>query len=220
MGRGSGKTFPPTRHMSSQTGLFFFFQTGLLKCTQHHWSSLIIRQMQINTTMSDHLIPSEWLLSNDRKWKIGKNVEKREFWYLLAENINPWIHYRTQEGGSLKTKHRTVIVKRKVKVAQSCVTPWTVACQALLSMEFSRQKYLSRLPCPPPGDLPNSGIKPRSPTLQVDSLQFVPSGKPRILKWIAYPFSWNLPNPGIELVYPALQVEPPYVLVILPWLYI
>ena len=41
----------------------------------------------------------------------------------------------------------------------SCVhlfgTPWTVARQASLSMEFSRQEYWSGLPCPPPGDLPN-----------------------------------------------------------------
>ena len=35
---------------------------------------------------------------------------------------------------------------------------------------FSRQEYWSGLPCPPPGDLPNPGIKPRSPTLQVDFL--------------------------------------------------
>ena len=35
---------------------------------------------------------------------------------------------------------------------------------------FSRKEYSSGLPCPPPGDLPNPGIKPRSPTLQADSL--------------------------------------------------
>ena len=40
--------------------------------------------------------------------------------------------------------------------------PWTVACQALLSMEFSRQDYWSGLPCPSPGDLPNSEIAPMS----------------------------------------------------------
>ena len=38
--------------------------------------------------------------------------------------------------------------------------PWTVAHQALLSLGFSRQKYWSELPCPPPGDLPDSGTKP------------------------------------------------------------
>ena len=45
-----------------------------------------------------------------------------------------------------------------------------IACQAPLSMEFSRQEYWSQLPCPFPGDLPNPGIKPRSPALQADSL--------------------------------------------------
>ena len=45
------------------------------------------------------------------------------------------------------------------------VTPWTVACQAPLSMGFSRQEYWSGLPCPPPGDLPYPGIEPMSPAL-------------------------------------------------------
>ena len=58
-------------------------------------------------------------------------------------------------------------------VTQSCptlVTPWTVACQAPLSMGFSKQEYWSGLPFPSPGDLPNPGTEPRSPALQVDSL--------------------------------------------------
>ena len=42
------------------------------------------------------------------------------------------------------------------------VTPWTVAHQAPLSMEFSRQEYWSGLPCPPPGDLPDPGTEPGS----------------------------------------------------------
>ena len=57
------------------------------------------------------------------------------------------------------------------------MTPRTVACQALLSMGFSRQEYWSGLPCLPQGELPNPGIKPRSPTLQVDSLPSEPPGK-------------------------------------------
>ena len=66
-------------------------------------------------------------------------------------------------------------------VAKSCptlVTPWTVAHQALLSMEFSRQEYWSGLPFPPPGDLPDPGIEPRSPALQADSLLMELQGKP------------------------------------------
>ena len=59
------------------------------------------------------------------------------------------------------------------EVAKSCPTlaaTWAVACQAPLSMGFSRQQYWSGLPFPSPGDLPNPGIKPRSPALQADSL--------------------------------------------------
>ena len=43
-----------------------------------------------------------------------------------------------------------------------CATPWTVAHQAPLSMGFSWQEYWSGLPCPPPGHLPDPGIKPVS----------------------------------------------------------
>ena len=50
------------------------------------------------------------------------------------------------------------------------VTPWTVARQAPLSMEFSRQEHWSGLPFHSPGDLPNPGIKPISPALQAESL--------------------------------------------------
>ena len=46
--------------------------------------------------------------------------------------------------------------------------PWTVVYQASLSMGFSRQEYWSGLPFPSPGDLPDPGIEPRSPALQVD----------------------------------------------------
>ena len=53
------------------------------------------------------------------------------------------------------------------------MTPWTVAYQALLSMGFPRQEYWSGLPFPSPEDLPDSGIKPWSPTLQADFFFFI-----------------------------------------------
>ena len=59
--------------------------------------------------------------------------------------------------------------------------PWTVALQAPLSMEFSRQEHWNGLPFPPPGDLPNPGIKPvflASPALAGGPSTIVPSGKP------------------------------------------
>jgi len=58
------------------------------------------------------------------------------------------------------------------------VTPWTVAHQASPSMGFSRQEYWSGLPFPPPGDLPDPGIEPRTPTLHADALTSEPPGKP------------------------------------------
>ena len=64
-----------------------------------------------------------------------------------------------------------------VLVAQLCSTlcdPMTIAHQAPLSMEFSRQEYWSLLPFPSPGNLPNPGIEPWSPALQADSLPFGP----------------------------------------------
>ena len=57
-------------------------------------------------------------------------------------------------------------------------TPWSVAYQAPLSMEFSRQECWSGLPFPSPGDLPDPGIKPRSPVFQADALSSEPPGKP------------------------------------------
>ena len=115
-------------------------------------------------------------------------------------------------------------------------------------MEFSRPEYWSGWPFPSPGDLPNLAIKPRSPTLQVDSLPAEPQGKPkntgvgslsllqgnlpnpgieprspahsgwilyqlshkgspRILEWIAYPFSRGSLDPRIKLGSPALQED-------------
>ena len=56
-------------------------------------------------------------------------------------------------------------------------SPWTIACQAPQSKELSRQGYWNGLPFPSPGDLPDPGIEPGSPTLQADSLPSEPPGK-------------------------------------------
>ena len=61
------------------------------------------------------------------------------------------------------------------------------------------QEYWSRLPFPPPGDVPNPGIKPRSPALQADSLS---SGKPREAQ--EYWSGWPIPSPG-DLLYPGIK---------------
>ena len=74
----------------------------------------------------------------------------------------------------------TLKVKVKVKSLSRVwlfETPWTVAHLALLSMGFSRQEYWSGLPFPSPGNLPNPGIKPRSPALQAGALTLSILGK-------------------------------------------
>ena len=76
---------------------------------------------------------------------------------LQCLGIN-FIEYRVYNQANTRTW-------KKELVTQSCPTlfdPWTVACQALLSMGFSRQEYWSGLPFPSAGDLPDPGIKPTS----------------------------------------------------------
>ena len=76
--------------------------------------------------------------------------------------------------------------------------PHGLQCARLLyPLGFSRQEYWSGLPCPPPVDLPNPGIKPKSPSLQVDSLPAEPPGKPKNTG-VGSPSPGNLPNSGIE----------------------
>ena len=80
-------------------------------------------------------------------------------------------------------KFRWLVWKVKMLVAQCVwlfVTVWTVIQQAPLSMEFSRQEYWSGLPCPPPEDHPNPGIKPvslASPALAGRFFTTEPPGK-------------------------------------------
>ena len=90
---------------------------------------------------------------------------------------------RTENNICLVEVYRSIVTWpwKWVLVAQWCrlfVTPWTVACQAPLSMEFSRQEYWSGVPFPSPGDLPDPGIEPWCPALQADSLSSEPPGKP------------------------------------------
>ena len=81
----------------------------------------------------------------------------------------------------------------EVEVAQSHSTPgdpWTVARQAPLPMEISRQEYWSGLPFLSPGNLPDPGIKPRSPSLQADSFPLSHQRSPLACPAVANPVAW------------------------------
>ena len=91
--------------------------------------------------------------------------------------------------GSSKPLYMVFYTPGAGSVLQSCPTLCNpmdcVACQIPPSMGFSRQEYRSGLPFPPLGDLPNPGIEPRSPRLQVDFYRLLPPGKSRTLgRWL------------------------------------
>ena len=72
----------------------------------------------------------------------------------------------------------TEVLSVSCSVVSDSATPWTVVHQAPLSVEFSRQEYWNGVPFLSPGDLPDLGIKPRSPALQANSLLSEPPGEP------------------------------------------
>ena len=88
----------------------------------------------------------------------------------------PQLHLASET--ELKAKSQ----ERESEVSQSCLTLWEPMDCSLPGSSFrgfSRQEYWSGLPLPSPGDLPNPGIKPRSPALQAHSLWSEPPGKPK-----------------------------------------
>ena len=70
---------------------------------------------------------------------------------------------RREESSETTACRRLLLLFSCSVVSDSLVTTWTIAHQAPWSMGFSRQESWSKLPFPPPGDLPNLGIKPASP---------------------------------------------------------
>ena len=86
-------------------------------------------------------------------------------------------------------------------------TTWTVARQAPLSMGILQVRIRSGLPRPPPGDLPYPGIEHRSPHCRQILYHLSHQRSPRILDWVAYPFSRGSSQLRIELGSPTLQVD-------------
>ena len=95
-----------------------------------------------------------------------------------------WTGWISLQSKVLSRVFSNTIVQSEVKVnslsrVRLFATPWTVAHQALPPIGFSRQECWSGLPFPSPGDLPDPGIKPRSPALQADALTSEPPRKPQ-----------------------------------------
>ena len=117
----------------------------------------------LNTHWNTHVLFPALLISYlvlNKLRKVG-DLSKRLLSCSLTTLLTPcrptMHHRRLGSWASGPTQMRAV-----TSVVSNSATPWTVACQAPLSMGFSRQEYWSGLPCPSPRDLPNPGIEPAS----------------------------------------------------------
>ena len=152
--------FKGRRHIAFQT----FYCGSFPNCVKQEESELLVFVIQLEQ-LSVHRQPS--VVFHLHPLPFGITFE-----------ANPRCHVMSSTNISV-----SVFYNRKVKVkslsrVRLFATPWTVAHQTPLSMGFSRQESWSALPFLSPGDLPDPGIEPGSPTLQADALPSDPPGKP------------------------------------------
>ena len=138
--------------------------------TPDHKAGLSLTLMQVTTKRKNQTKPFRYM---DVIWLLTTSSDK--------EIIIIWerkLKFFPEEQANLGLLQGRCAILSRVRLF---VTPWTVACQARLSMEFSRQEdwSWSVLPFPSSGDLPDPGIEPRSPTVQADSLPSEPPGRMR-----------------------------------------
>ena len=91
-------------------------------------------------------------------------------WTWGVTHLSPVCWFHSVNSVSVDVSH---------SVSPNSETPWTCSHQAPLSRGFSRQEHWSVLPCPPPGDLPDSRTESRSPASQADSYCLSPQGSPQ-----------------------------------------
>ena len=128
--------------------------------------------------------------------------------HVLKNSNQQWGSLRYSQFSSLRNDVLSLLTFTQILggglVTESCptlVTPWILACQAPLPMgrigRILQARILEWVPFPSSGDLPDPEIKARPPALQADSsptwatgeYQLSHQGSPRILEWVAYPFS-------------------------------
>ena len=114
---------------------------------------------------------SSWAISNPERWCCESATLN------VPENLENSAVATGLEKVSFHANPKEPV--KLLSPVQLYAVPWTVAYQGPPSMEFSRQKYWSGLPFTFPGDLPDSGIEPRSSTFQADALPSELSGKPK-----------------------------------------
>ena len=91
-------------------------------------------------------------------------------WVYKLTGFCTFLFFRSSHLPAQISKSHFVVVVQSLSRVQLSATPWIVACQTPLSMDFPRQNYWSGLPFPSPGDLPDPGIQPTSLAWQANSL--------------------------------------------------
>ena len=144
--------------------VIFIFQEGIIQDNFHKdWKIWSLRHFSF--TMEWHLLGFVPLQKRHNRiiiTNMGSGVSQLGFQFQFHWASALWLQANCFTS--------LWLVLRCLSCVWLFVTPWTVAHQAPLSMGFSRQEYWSGLSCPPPGDLPNPGIKPMflmSPALAV-----------------------------------------------------
>ena len=120
----------------------------------------------------------------DHSISLGMGTGRVTSCSLFSFNVSLWFLFLCGPILSSLSVCLCVCARLLSHVQLFATSQWTVAHQAPLSMEFFRQDYYSRLPCPPPGDIPDSGIEPKSPmspALAGGFFSTVSPGKPSTL---------------------------------------
>ena len=117
--------------------------------------------------------------ANDFKSEMNHSSAIHSFWlrhfFVLLPNLILEACCRTPDLNSLLCQLLDCVL--------TLCNPWTEACQAPLAVEFSRQESWSGQPFPSPGNLPDPGVEPESPTLQAYSLLCESLGKVQLMVW-------------------------------------
>ena len=114
---------------------------------------------------------NDWMATPTRRTWVW--VNSRSWWWTGRPGM-------LQSMGSQRVGHSWATEMNYIWLS---ATPWTVAHQAPLSMELSRQEDWSGLPCPPPRDPPDPGIGPWSPALACGLFTTEPQGSPSPQVW-------------------------------------